>query len=438
MMNAPCLVSQAAVAAAAGAAALTAVRLGASPDAVADAVAAAVHSVWRWASPLAQPHAGPAEECEVDHVGVWLADDGPDAGPRNVEEPDAQAEAMQVAASRDFLPEEAETVKDQSMTALEAEIAKDESVCEPLAGAEAVPLMGKRFCVEEAVFVQVAASHEFLPNAEAGFAKDESLYVLEAEFLTDESVCEPLPDMESLPDAEAGIVEDEFLCESLRDAEAETVKDVSMSVLEAEDLTDESVRETLPGAEAASLMGEPVEAVSLYESLRDAATRRLFVEAAPESAAAAGGELGGGNLCSRPRTLREQHSDVSDVSTAASRTNIAGSFERKGRDALEGAEDDSTLAPWSLPRPPENRLQEGVVRGGDTQVSSDSRSSAAAVALARVMAQADSEWSTTKPSWVPQFREKVQELIAAGDADGQRQTTSLIQELLDLSRDGTL
>ncbi len=206
----------------------------------------------------------------------------------------------------------------------------------------------------------------------------------------------------------------------------------------AEDLTDESVRETLPGAEAASLMGELVEAVSLYESLRDAATRRLFVEAAPESAAAAGGELGGGNLCSRPRTLREQHSDVSDVSTAASRTNIAGSFERKGRDALEGAEDDSTLAPWSLPRPPENRLQEGVVRGGDTQVSSDSRSSAAAVALARVMAQADSEWSTTKPSWVPQFREKVQELIAAGDADGQRQTTSLIQELLDLSCDGTL
>ena len=77
LMDAPCLVPQAAVAAAAGAAALTAARLGASPDAVAGAVAAAVHSTWRWASPSAvQPHTSLPEECETDRVGVWFAHEG--------------------------------------------------------------------------------------------------------------------------------------------------------------------------------------------------------------------------------------------------------------------------------------------------------------------------------------------------------------------------
>ncbi len=84
-MNGPCLVPQAAVAAAAGAAALTAARLGASPDAISDAVAAAVHSVWRWTSPCAPPRVGLAEECEPDHVGIWLADAGPDIGPGSCE-----------------------------------------------------------------------------------------------------------------------------------------------------------------------------------------------------------------------------------------------------------------------------------------------------------------------------------------------------------------
>ena len=84
-MNGPCLVPQAAVAAAAGAAALTAARLGASPDAISDAVVAAVHSVWRWTSPCAPPRVGLAEECEPDHVGIWLADAGPDIGPGSCE-----------------------------------------------------------------------------------------------------------------------------------------------------------------------------------------------------------------------------------------------------------------------------------------------------------------------------------------------------------------
>jgi hypothetical protein len=64
-------VPQVAVAAAAAAAGLTAARLGASPEAIADAVAAAVHGASRWASPLVMP-AAPAEELDVDRVGVWF------------------------------------------------------------------------------------------------------------------------------------------------------------------------------------------------------------------------------------------------------------------------------------------------------------------------------------------------------------------------------
>ena len=75
MMSSARLVPQAAVAAAAGAAAQTAAQLGASPTAVADAVAAAVHSCWRWSEPRPECRLGLAVECEVDHVGVWLAEE---------------------------------------------------------------------------------------------------------------------------------------------------------------------------------------------------------------------------------------------------------------------------------------------------------------------------------------------------------------------------
>ncbi len=79
---------QAAVAAAAAAASLTAARLGASPDAIADAVAVAVHNVWRWASPPAQYAAGPVMEADADNLDTWWAEDDiyeaqtdPDEGP---------------------------------------------------------------------------------------------------------------------------------------------------------------------------------------------------------------------------------------------------------------------------------------------------------------------------------------------------------------------
>ena len=69
----PPLVPQAAVAAAAAAAALTASSLGASPEAIAGAVAAAVHNVWRWASPLSAVHCSPVVECEADSIDAWFA-----------------------------------------------------------------------------------------------------------------------------------------------------------------------------------------------------------------------------------------------------------------------------------------------------------------------------------------------------------------------------
>ena len=79
---------QAAVAAAAAAASLTAARLGASPDAIADAVAVAVHNVWRWASPPVQYAAGPVMEADADNLDTWWAEDDiyeaqtdPDEGP---------------------------------------------------------------------------------------------------------------------------------------------------------------------------------------------------------------------------------------------------------------------------------------------------------------------------------------------------------------------
>ena len=70
------LVPQAAVAAAAGAAGLTAAQLGASPLAVADAVAAAVHHVWRWAGPGARPPGAPVVEADAtgDRMDLWLAE----------------------------------------------------------------------------------------------------------------------------------------------------------------------------------------------------------------------------------------------------------------------------------------------------------------------------------------------------------------------------
>ena len=68
------LVPQDAVAAAAAASALTASRLGASPEAFADAVAAAVHNVWRWVSPTtAGEHGCPIKECEADNIEAWYA-----------------------------------------------------------------------------------------------------------------------------------------------------------------------------------------------------------------------------------------------------------------------------------------------------------------------------------------------------------------------------
>ncbi len=70
------LVPQAAVAAAAAAAGLTAARLGGSPLAVADAVADAVHHVWRWTSPDARVPGAPVVEVTsgVDELGAWFAD----------------------------------------------------------------------------------------------------------------------------------------------------------------------------------------------------------------------------------------------------------------------------------------------------------------------------------------------------------------------------
>ena len=68
------MVPQAAVAAAAGAAAQTAAHLGASPTAVADAVAMAVHSCWRWSAPRPELCSDPVVECEIDKVDLWLAD----------------------------------------------------------------------------------------------------------------------------------------------------------------------------------------------------------------------------------------------------------------------------------------------------------------------------------------------------------------------------
>ena len=82
-----CLVPQPAVAAAAAAAALTAARFGASPSEVADAVAAAVHDVWKWSS-------CPVEECEPDKVEAWFAREPDKAKPGKVE-PD---EALEVEA----------------------------------------------------------------------------------------------------------------------------------------------------------------------------------------------------------------------------------------------------------------------------------------------------------------------------------------------------
>lgn len=67
-----------AVAAAAAAAALTASRLGASPKALADAVAAAVHNVWRWATPMPDNgvHVCPVVELGADSIESWFADAG--------------------------------------------------------------------------------------------------------------------------------------------------------------------------------------------------------------------------------------------------------------------------------------------------------------------------------------------------------------------------
>ena len=88
------LVPQIAVAAAAAAAGLTAARLGASPDAIADAVAAAVNGVHRWASHLVMPPA-PVEDKEVmAHRGSSMkteyfnidSDDGTRRGAKPLEE----------------------------------------------------------------------------------------------------------------------------------------------------------------------------------------------------------------------------------------------------------------------------------------------------------------------------------------------------------------
>jgi hypothetical protein len=67
------LVPQAAVTAAGAAAALTAVRLGASDLAVADAVAYAIGQVWRWASPAGPPGQKPVDEVAIDDIDAWFA-----------------------------------------------------------------------------------------------------------------------------------------------------------------------------------------------------------------------------------------------------------------------------------------------------------------------------------------------------------------------------
>ena len=70
------LVSQPAVASAAAAAALTAARLGASPAAVADAVATAVHACWRWSMPGMIPSCSPFEALAVNGevMDHWFAE----------------------------------------------------------------------------------------------------------------------------------------------------------------------------------------------------------------------------------------------------------------------------------------------------------------------------------------------------------------------------
>ena len=104
---------------------MAAARLGASPDAIADAVACAVHSCWRWNSPCAVA-AAPVVACEVDRAGVWLAEDF------------AEHETGNTMAAGDEEPHSAQQVHEQAWQK------RSEVGCESIVGPADAPSATRR------------------------------------------------------------------------------------------------------------------------------------------------------------------------------------------------------------------------------------------------------------------------------------------------------